>query len=215
MIVNAHTRRQLPRRVEKITTVVVHATGETDLEKILRWYRDHKEGCGPHYFIAVDGRVFQHADENEIAWHCKIDEATAELYRLGYAHWSRFLWAGEDAPPRDTGIEQPRYARWKNTWAPLGVTSPLGVAGRSPNYRSVGIELQSSEVAIADGYTDAQYASLTDLLALLCMKRKLHISRSTVVGHEDCDPIRRHYDPGVRFRWNRVFDTLRPRRGMV
>ncbi|MBX3728490.1 MAG: N-acetylmuramoyl-L-alanine amidase [Candidatus Sumerlaeia bacterium] len=74
------------------------------------------------------------------------------------------------------------------------------------NNFSIGIELMSSHpkddptvVTPQDAYTEAQYASLTRLIAMFCEKHPI----TAVVGHDEIAPGRKT-DPGPLFQWGRV-----------
>lgn len=68
---------------------------------------------------------------------------------------------------------------------------------------SIGIELEGSD---AVPFTDAQYAALNRLLAVLCAAYPI----ADVVGHADIAPGRKT-DPGPHFDWQRVLPHIRLR----
>lgn len=214
-IIGALTRRKLPQRTQPIAAVVVHTTGDTDIEKILRFYQAD-DGLQPHYVIDVAGTVRRCAWEHQVAYHCKIDPAEARLYQLGYQEWSTWVW--RDERPVHVGNEFTGYRFWHAQWS--GLQSPLElVTGAHPNSSSIGIELQQPAKPGADIFTDAQYAALAALLLDIHEREGVPLDRRHLLGHSDCSPMRRcnstgSWDPGQRFSWNRVWDLL-GRAGMV
>ena len=64
---------------------------------------------------------------------------------------------------------------------------------------SIGIELEGCD---DEAYTDAQYDTLNQLLAVLT-KQYPHIRHDAIVGHSDIAPGRKT-DPGPAFDWSRV-----------
>jgi AmpD protein len=64
---------------------------------------------------------------------------------------------------------------------------------------SIGIELEGTEFI---PYTDAQYAQLNAVLALL-LNNYPALSRQRITGHSDIAPERKT-DPGVSFDWSRL-----------
>lgn len=214
--IDTSTRRVLPVRVGKPVACVIHTTGETDLDKILRFYQD-EDGLQPHYMIEIGGTVRRIVGEDHIAYHCKIDPHEARLYSMGPETWRTWDWHND--APRHLGIEATNYAEWFRTWEPAGLKSPLElVTGDHPNSKSVGIELQQPSEPTKDIFTDEQYSSLAFLLNDVAERNGIAISRSTVLGHYDCSPMRRstargNWDPGAGFNWMRLWDELpkRPR----
>lgn len=67
---------------------------------------------------------------------------------------------------------------------------------------SIGIELEGTDDL---AYTDAQYSTLRQVLALL--RRHYHLADDAVVGHSDIAPGRKT-DPGAAFDWGRISDVL-------
>ena len=72
---------------------------------------------------------------------------------------------------------------------------------------SVGIELEGCD---SDGFTEAQYASLTHAVRAL-MVAYPGITPARIVGHSDIAPGRMT-DPGPHFDWQRLLAELRYRR---
>lgn len=204
-IIGSLTRRKLSERTQPIVADVVHTTGDTDLDKILRFYL-RSDGLQPHYVIAVGGTIYRTAWEEQVAYHCKIEPAEARLYQLGYEEWSNWVWRSER--PQRVDAPFPGYAQWRATWP--GLRSPLDlITGEHPNSRSIGIELQQPVKPGPDIFTDDQYASLRALLADIHSRRGGTLDRQHVLGHYDCSPMRRStsaggWDPGVKFNWTRA-----------
>jgi len=71
---------------------------------------------------------------------------------------------------------------------------------------SIGIELEGADQT---PYTDAQYAALTELLAVL-LNAYPSLAPEHIVGHSDVAPGRKT-DPGPAFEWPRLRALLRAR----
>ena len=71
---------------------------------------------------------------------------------------------------------------------------------------SIGIELEGCD---ATPYTDAQYAALSELLAVL-LNAYPSLAPEHIVGHSDIAPGRKT-DPGPAFEWPRLRSLLRAR----
>jgi hypothetical protein len=139
-VIGALTQRPLLERSHPSSAIVVHTTGDSDLDRILRFYRS-LNGLQPQYMIAVDGVIRRTAWENQVAYHCKIDPAEARLYQRGYGEWSRWRW-GTDRPVH-VGDEFSGYRGWRDEWRAAGLESPLElVTGEHPNSVSIGVEPQ-------------------------------------------------------------------------
>ncbi len=103
---------------------------------------------------------------------------------------------------RDGGIIQ--YVPFhKRAWH-AGISSYRG--RERCNDFSIGIELEGTEYI---DYTDAQYASLADVVKSLLMHYP-RLSRDAIVGHSDIAPGRKT-DPGNAFRWEQLHRLLRER----
>lgn len=212
-VIDTPTRRQLPERLKPPTCVVIHGTGEVDLDRILAWYTS-ASGLQPHYFITATGSIRRIVDEQRVAYHAGLDPAEVELYRQGWEVWSRHVW--KDKRAHDLGVEQPRYRSWRDQWRrTVDVQSPLDlITGVRPNLVSVGIEVQSLEQPTREVFEPAQYQALASLLVDVCGRWKIPLDRDHVLGHQDVSPLRRTtagggYDPGERFSWARLWDLTR------
>ena len=68
---------------------------------------------------------------------------------------------------------------------------------------AIGIELEGTDNT---PYTEAQYAMLTDVTALI-MQNYPAITSERITGHETISPERKT-DPGPAFDWNRYLNSL-------
>jgi N-acetyl-anhydromuramyl-L-alanine amidase AmpD len=212
-IIETPTRRSLPERLRPPTCIVVHSTGQTDLDRILAYYTS-ASGLQPHYLVTATGSIRRHVDEMRVAYHAGLDPGEVQLYRAGWETWSRHVW--KDKRAHDLGVEQPRYRSWRDQWRrTVAVQSPLDlVSGDRPNLSSVGIEVQSLEQPTKEVFEPAQYEALAALVTDVCQRWKIPLDREHVLGHYDVSPLRRSgvsgsYDPGERFSWARLWDLCR------
>jgi N-acetyl-anhydromuramyl-L-alanine amidase AmpD len=209
LIIDTPTRRALPWRTGPVRAVVIHATGETDLDRCIAWYTN-PSGLQPHYFITATGTIRRIVDEKRIAYHAAIERAEAELYRAGWSTWSRHVW--RDRAPVDIGVEFSGYSSWREQWrsGAGALESPLDlVTGEKPNAVSLGIEVQSLEKPTPQLFAPEQYIALLELLDDVCARHKIPRDRRHILGHYDVSPMRRStvrgsFDPGERFDWLRV-----------
>jgi N-acetyl-anhydromuramyl-L-alanine amidase AmpD len=210
-IIGALTARKLPKRTSPITSFVVHTTGDTDIDKIMRWYRS-EEGLQPHHLISLDGTIYRLVVDDQVAWHAKIEPLEARLYQRGYEEWSRWHWPLGAGAPQHLGKEFAGYRMWRDTWPRL--QSPLElVTGQSPNRVSIGCELQQPEHPGPGIFTPEQYRSLAALLVDVHDRHSVPLDRQHVLGHSDCSPMRRSkpeggWDPGVAFDWERLWQLV-------
>jgi N-acetyl-anhydromuramyl-L-alanine amidase AmpD len=211
-LIDTPTKRVLSVRPGKPRAVIVHGTGETDLDKLIAYYSS-ADGLGPHYLVEPGGTVRQFARETLTAYHCKIDPAEARLYQQGYAEWSCWTWRKDQ--PFHVGEEFTGYRTWRDTWRNgKGLQSPLDlVTGAHPNSASIGIELQSLLHPTDAVFTREQYQALAELLTEVSDRHGILLSRDHLLGHYDCSPMRRStgqggYDPGEKFNWLYLYDLL-------
>jgi N-acetyl-anhydromuramyl-L-alanine amidase AmpD len=210
LIIDSPTHHNLPWRMGPVRAIVIHASGETDLDKCLDWYTDAKgsntKAIAPHYLVTATGTIRRIVDEKRVAYHAGLDPAEVALYRKGWATWSRFEWRGRG--PVDAGGEFAGYATWRRTWPRLD--SPLElITGAKPNATSIGIEVQSLSKPTAEVFAPEQYIALIELLDGLCARHKVARDRAHILGHYDVSPLRRSrstgsFDPGEHFDWRRV-----------
>lgn len=201
------TKAPLAVRDSEIKHVIVHGTGEVALAKCLSLYVHSK--TQPHYMIDLAGELYQFCEEHEIAGHAGMPAAERLMYRAGYQHWSCFEWDAENRIAVPGGQELPRYRHWRDYWrVGRNMESPLDIIGPSPNHVSIGIELLSPVRRGPNIYTDAQYGRLAALLIEISARYTLRLERGTVLGHSDVSPMRRYYDPGDKFNWNKLWDLI-------
>lgn len=212
-ILDFPTERVLPARTASIRAVVVHTTGNTDLDAILKFYKD-PDGFQPHYMIETIGTIRRCVEENLVAYHCAHKPAEQDAYTRGFAYWSTRYWSKNNTV-EDYGKFFPGYTGWNNKWHAAGKSSPLDlITGTHPNLVSLGIELQQPTDPGPDIFTDEQYAALQELLVDINTRRRVPLTRDFILGHYDVGPMRRTtekslngWDPGGKFNWARAFDA--------
>lgn len=202
------TNYRHPQRRAPLTIVVIHTTGETDEEAIVRYYSKNDKGIGPHYFIPYDGRVIHLVEEDRAAFHCGYTgdgkDNQRALYEQGMDVWTKRI---NEAP---WILSEPfvGYETWKRRWP--GRQSPLELlCGHSPNHSSIGIEVQEPEHRQPEKFFDAQYTALAELLKDISARQGIVLDRDHVLGHYDVNPIVRcgkdgDRDPGEKFNWDRL-----------
>lgn len=215
-IIDFPTQRKLPTRSGAIRANVVHTTGETDLDKILKFYGS-PDGYQPHYMIETIGTIRRIVSEDLVAYHAAHHPAEAAAYAKGWSSWSTCRWDGQKDQAVPYGGFFPGYTGWNTMWRSRGLSSPTDlITGTHPNLVSIGIELQqpTDDLLTPDIFTDAQYASLKELLADINTRRRVPLDRDHNLGHYDVGPMRRTtekslngWDPGGKFNWTRVFDV--------
>jgi N-acetyl-anhydromuramyl-L-alanine amidase AmpD len=214
-LIDFPTKRQLPRRTLPISAVVIHTTGETDLDAILGFYSS-ANGYQPHYLIETLGTVRRIVQEDHVAYHAAIYASEAAAYQRGFGHWSTLTWDAVTEQPKAFGGVYPGYATWKATWLKGATSSPLDLVTRGhPNAVSIGVELQQPTQAelTPDIFTFAQYEALAELLTDVSGRNTLPLDRRHLLGHYDVSPMRRStsrggWDPGERFNWNHLLTQL-------
>ncbi len=212
-IIDFPTNRKLNRRVHPIQAIIIHTTGETDLDKILSFYKS-ADGFQPHYLIETIGSVRQCAADDLVAYHCAHKAAEQAAYVKGFAFWSTQRWTKNNTV-ESYGKFFPGYTGWNNRWRSAGLSSPLDlITGAHPNLNSIGIELQQPEDPGADIFTDEQYGALVELLKILSKRYRIPLDKQHVLGHYDVGPMRRTtekslygWDPGGNFNWARLFSA--------
>lgn len=211
-LVESPTRRKLPHRLSPALAIVVHGTGQTDLAKCLAWYTS-AAGEGPHYLIAANGVVHRFAAENRVAYHAAMRPDEKALYLQGYDVWSRWVWPMGTSRPVEIGGEYAGYRFWRDRWRPR-IESPLGLpTGETPNFLSIGIEVQSLEKPPREVFSAEQYTALGALVRVVALRNGIPLDRDHVLGHQDISPMRRANprggtDPGDNFNWDRLWSLV-------
>ena len=125
-----------------------------------------------HYILDRDGTVYCYIPESRAAWHA------------GKGTWR----------------DDPKYENNMNRYA-IGIEL-VGIGSQA----DMSIYLSKAQYDTIDdslkGFTDAQYASLKDLVAYLCQKYDIPMSRDHIIGHEEYTD--RKNDPGELFDWSRI-----------
>lgn len=212
-ILGTLTERVLPKRTKPIRAVVVHTTGETDRERVWRYYASD-DGKQPHYWIDLDGAVRRFVHDDHVAYHVGIKDARARLYQLGWSTWREWTWDRAKEDLKHTGGEFTGYREWRCDFLERGYQSPLDlVTGAHPNSVSIGIELQQPKNPGPAIFSDAQYDSLVSLLLFIRGQHGVPLDKDHVLSHYACDPMNRcdaqgSTDPGRRFVWDRVWDGI-------
>lgn len=210
-ILDFPTQRKLPTRGGDIRAVVLHTTGETDLDKILKFYTS-PDGYQPHYMIETIGTIRRIVAEELVAYHAAHHPAEAAAYAKGWSYWSTCKWDSNKDQAVAYGKFFPGYTGWSTQWHAKGLSNPTDlVTGAHPNLVSIGIELQQPTDPSPDIFTDEQYAALSALLSDINTRRRVPLKRENVLGHYDVGPMRRTtekslsgWDPGGSFNWTRI-----------
>lgn len=167
----------------------------------LNYYIDG-DGGFPHYVIDFNGTIYATCDERRIAHH-------AGWVHPGGAKFFKLRWTA------------PRW--WSRVWSPQGAVTPLNLlpkGARSPNHRTIGVEL----LILPDlSYTPEQYRALARLVVDIQRRNAdVHIPSAPsrgLLGHEDFAPVtgkggradpKGGWDPGAHrekpyFDWQRVW----------
>jgi N-acetyl-anhydromuramyl-L-alanine amidase AmpD len=178
-----------PTRSQQIAGYLLHNTGSSDGAAALAYYQENDHGVTPHFVIGRSGDTYSLVPIDKVAYHLKVSSAQAKTYA---ERWPK---------------EAPEW--WVKRWPKLG--SPLELfTGNSPNGRSIGIELIGS----GGNCSNEQYDRLSELLLRLAADGGPKLSRRTVVGHSDVNPLGRSdrhgpTDPGRNFDWGRLYKMLR------
>jgi N-acetyl-anhydromuramyl-L-alanine amidase AmpD len=125
-----------------------------------------------HYLIDRDGTVYCYIPENRVAWHAGVG-----------------TWQGDEA-----------YANKMNHYA-IGIEL-MGIGSESDMrpYLSSEQYLQLDPSLL--GFTDAQYTSLSALVADICQRNQIPMDKDHIIGHQEYNPQKT--DPGDLFQWNRL-----------
>jgi len=57
------------RRPDDITAIVIHATANSSLERVVEWFNNPNAQVSAHYTIGKDGKIVQHVQDMHRAWH--------------------------------------------------------------------------------------------------------------------------------------------------
>ena len=57
------------RRPDDITALVIHATANSSLERVVEWFNNPNAQVSAHYSIGKDGQITQHVQDMHRAWH--------------------------------------------------------------------------------------------------------------------------------------------------
>lgn len=203
-----HTQaRTTQARTRDPFQIVVHNTGGTDAAKIIKYYTMPKSLC-PHYVIESSGVIHRIIPEKNVAWHIAYNDAVAALYDKGIDVWKR--WRKRNGVLEETASET-YYDSWFARWP--RVTDPRQIIGPKPNGTSVGIELVALHTPTARVFTDEQYLALQELIAAISVSCQIPLSKNSVFGHSDADPIARFnthgsWDPGASFDWQTLYASF-------
>lgn len=203
---HSHLRNMSPRG-SQAQNAIIHNTGSTHADEILKYYTSPKSLC-PHYVITPDGTVHKIVPEDRVAYHVAYSAAVSKLYASGPDAWK--LWRKRSGALEKT-VEPSYYDSWQARWP--GVSDPRVIPGARPNYMSNGIELVALRKPTERVFTDEQYVALCELLADMSPRMLQPFTRSSVFGHSDADPISRFnskgsWDPGASFDWTAVYAAL-------
>jgi hypothetical protein len=174
------------------------------IEYALDHYLNGKEGF-PHYVVDFNGTIYATCDERLVAWHAGwVHVGGVKLFRSG---WTAPDW-------------------WSRVWSRHGAATPIDLlpkGARSPNYRTIGIEL----LLLPDmSYTPQQYKALARLVVDIQQRNPdLQIQQApsrALLGHEDFAPVTAEggradphggWDPGAHrdrpfFDWQRLWSEI-------
>lgn len=125
-----------------------------------------------HYLIDRDGTVYCYIPENRVAWHAGAG-----------------TWQDDEA-----------YTNKMNHYA-IGIELiGMGSEADMRPYLSSAQYLQLDKSLL--GFTDAQYDSLSALVADICRRNQIPMDKDHIIGHQEYNPQKT--DPGELFQWNRL-----------
>lgn len=205
-----------PQRITPPLAIILHQTGDTDLDKIIKYYTTNDQHVAPHFMIETTGSIRRFVPEDRIAYHAKIDHAEAQLYRLGFNTWAQWVWDEKKGEPVHVNeLPQPNYNMWRDRWLSRGFQSPLELVTQDrPNAISLGIEIQNPGAKLPEFFYPEQYAAASALVAELCGRWRIPCDRDHILVHSDTSPMRRcskagPWDPPASFSFNRLWDGMR------
>jgi len=206
-IIDHSQKRKMQARAVAPKCAIIHNTGQTDSERVLRYYLVGS-AC-PNYVIDHDGTVHKIVADDKVAWHIAYSKAINALYDKGQSEWQK--WRKRDGELERTANDG-YYQSWVERWP--GVSDPRELVGPRPNYSSVGIELMALHKPTPRVFSDEQYVALVELLSDVCGRLMISPSQRSIFGHSDADPISRFnssgsWDPGATFDWDFVRASLK------
>lgn len=213
--VDSYLSRLPVQRATSPVAIIIHQTGETDLDKIIKYYTTNTSRIAPHYMVEWHGSVRRFVPEERRANHCAMPSEEAKLYAKGYDVWSRWLWDHKSNRPMPASGEQPNYAAWKKQWHDRGRQSPLELVTRdNPNGLSIGIEVQRPLYLTDKFFSSEQYEVLSQLVSDTCRRHGIPVARDRVLTHSDVCPLRRTNnkgpnDPPLSFDYNLLWSGMR------
>jgi N-acetylmuramoyl-L-alanine amidase/Extensin-like protein C-terminus len=177
-------RKAKRRQSMTIAAIVVHNTSRGPanrsrergfrrpaIEYALDHYLNGDEGY-PHYVVDFNGTIYATCDERFVAWHAGwVHAGGKKLFSSG---WKAPDW-------------------WSRVWSKHGAKTPIDLLpkeSRSPNYRTIGIEL----LLLPDmSYTPQQYKALARLVVDIQRRNPEVIIPAApsrgLLGHEDFAPV--------------------------
>ena len=125
-----------------------------------------------HYIIDRDGTVFCYVPEYRTAWHAGKGE-----------------WLGDETYTNKMNLHSIGIEL-----VGMGSAWDMSLYMTKANYERFSPSLR--------GFTDAQYAALSDLVADICQRNNIPMDRQHIIGHQEYSPNKR--DPGELFDWSRL-----------
>ncbi len=137
----------------------------------------HKYGVSAHYLVDRQGNIYQLVDEDRAAYH-----------------------AGKGRMPAG----EPRTDRGNDFSIGIEILATGSEKDMKPFFKPGKYEEFRKFAPHAVGYTDAQYAALTDLIADIRTRHPAIMpDRDHIIGHDEYAPGRKT-DPGELFDWRRI-----------
>ena len=125
-----------------------------------------------HYMVDREGNIFCYIPEDRSAWHAGVG----------------------------TWLDDEKYTNKMNKYS-IGIEiMAIGTYEEMSGYLHKKDYKKLPEEYI--GYTDAQYATLKDLVADICQRHNIPLDREHIIGHQEFSP--KKSDPGQLFDWNRI-----------
>ncbi len=128
-----------------------------------------------HYIIDRDGNIFCWLPESRAAWH-----------------------AG-----KGTFADNDKYTNSMNKYS-IGIEM-LAIGSEKDMEQYLTFEEYNALDKSYIGFTDAQYASLGELVLDICERNQIPFDKEHIIGHDMYNPAKS--DPGELFDWNKLFAT--------